>query len=503
MAESLIDIQNYYVTDQSYDEFDSDSSFIPMEQEQDTKLQVPQDLFSDPRKFFCVVTQLQPYDWQRLILLDDSDEISVRVGRQGGKTETIAVKALHEAITRPNFNISIISPTLEQSRIIFKKIERFFMQNTFIKDLIVNNTRTEIYFKNGSNIFVKAGTSVRGYTINLLIVEEAAFVDEQVFVAAEPALMAAGGKMIMISTPFGKIGKFYESFTDPHFSTYWVPGRMIPHIDRDKLARQKEKMSSNDYLREYDAEFVEAAGAYFPLKLIKDNCFMWEVLPLGPRMRKEYYLGVDPSRSGSDETTYAIWEVSKKTIQGEVISRTARMFYVWDEPKDVTAPAIQGRIIDLHNKWNFKCIAMDTTGMAGFLYDNLKLEGLPIYPVTFNAKSPIGSERSHKTEMYSLWKRDMENNQQIRTFNRAQMDKPDNARNLKPYLIMMKSERKLMNQMMDLTYEWLSSGNLKVEAATESIHDDYCDATALGYYAIFINPYMGGDGPQAMALGSR
>lgn len=474
--------------------------------EEKTGLKIDDDVIRSPTKFFLLASGMYPYEWQSLLLNDDSQEISVRVGRQGGKTETIALKALHTALMKPRYNILIISPTMEQSRILFKKIEQYMLQYDFIKRYIKSNTKTEIYFTNGSNIFVKAGSSVRGYTINMIICDEAAYVDENVFVAAEPALMATNGRIILISTPFGKLGKFYESFTDLHYSTYHVPSWKIPHIPNHKLERAKELMSNSDFLREHEAEFIEAAGAWFPLQLIKDNCFMWEELPLSPRRGHKYYLGVDVSRAGSDETVYCIWEVSN-------VTKTKRLIYIWEDIEVTTAPHIEGMIIDLHKKWNFTNICIDATGMGGFLIDNLPTDELPITPIIFNAKSPIGGERSHKTEMYSMWKTHMERNQRLREHNDKQMkalplcgipEKDAEIKkqwNLKPYILMLKSDTKLMNQMMDLKYEWRGGGELSLKAATERIHDDFCDAAALGYYAIFIDPHR--EMVSAAALGKR
>ena len=50
----------------------------------------------------------------------------------------------------------------------------------------------------------------------MLIIDEAAFVDEQVFRdAAEPTVSATGVKIILSSTPNGQSGLFFEIF-DPY-----------------------------------------------------------------------------------------------------------------------------------------------------------------------------------------------------------------------------------------------------------------------------------------------
>jgi hypothetical protein len=58
--------------------------------------------------------------------------------------------------------------------------------------------------------------TVRGYAgVSLLIVDEAARVPDDLYFAVRPMLAVSNGRLIALSTPFGKRGWFYEIFKEP------------------------------------------------------------------------------------------------------------------------------------------------------------------------------------------------------------------------------------------------------------------------------------------------
>ena len=69
---------------------------------------------------------------------------------------------------------------------------------------------------NGSRIEALPGTekTIRGFSgVDLLIVDEAARVADELYYAVRPMLAVSGGRLMMLSTPFGKRGVFYEEWT--------------------------------------------------------------------------------------------------------------------------------------------------------------------------------------------------------------------------------------------------------------------------------------------------
>ena len=264
--------------------------------------------------FFWECTQNPPYTFQSQILNDEQKYLVVRSGRQLGKTEVISVKALYEAIYQPNSQILVVSATQRQSDILYSRIRSFAKKVGLLENILVDS-RELLQFDNGSEIRPlpagDKGDKIRGFSPTLLILDEAAFIPDLVFEAIEPSLAHTGGKLWMISTPFGKKGFFYEAFGKEQFSDYHIPASKYPDCYAKGWLEDKHKeLNQVAYDQEYEAEFVSDADNFFPLELIKECAKDYE-LPTGPNAEREYYLGVDPARLGLDETVYTIVESYK------------------------------------------------------------------------------------------------------------------------------------------------------------------------------------------------
>ena len=66
-----------------------------------------------------------PDDWQADVLRS-KDNMLLNVHRQGGKSTTVAVKALHKAVYTPGLLILTLSPSLRQSSELFRKVRGFY-----------------------------------------------------------------------------------------------------------------------------------------------------------------------------------------------------------------------------------------------------------------------------------------------------------------------------------------------------------------------------------------
>jgi hypothetical protein len=58
--------------------------------------------------------------------------------------------------------------------------------------------------------------TIRGYSsVGLLIIDEAARVPDELYHGVRPMLEASDGRIICLSTPFGRVGLFYDAWTSP------------------------------------------------------------------------------------------------------------------------------------------------------------------------------------------------------------------------------------------------------------------------------------------------
>lgn len=202
-------------------------------------------------------------DWQDGYLQETHDCLVLK-GRQVGASTCAACKAMHLCHYRPGSLAVIVSPSQKQSQEIAIRSKAGLLNIERLP--LIQDSASIIQLANGSRILSLPGTatSVRGYTAQLLIVDEAAYVDEETWIAAR-ALVATGGQVIVQSTPKGAAGWFYDLWVggDPAWNRYRVKSEEVPTISRDFLAKEKISMGEYAYKAEYGAEFLEAGAGLF------------------------------------------------------------------------------------------------------------------------------------------------------------------------------------------------------------------------------------------------
>ena len=70
-------------------------------------------------------------------------------------------------------------------------------------------------FANGSRVIALPGkeATVRGYSgVDLLVIDEAARVADELYYSVRPMLTVSGGRLVALTTPWGKRGWFFETW---------------------------------------------------------------------------------------------------------------------------------------------------------------------------------------------------------------------------------------------------------------------------------------------------
>ena len=311
--------------------------------------------------------------WQQSVL-DTDGNITIRSGRQVGKSEVIGAKGSDFAIKNPKTTTLIIAASQRQSSLIFEKVKANVdkeCEETKHNLYLEPPTLTKIYLKNGSRIYSlpagRTGYFIRGFTIDLLIADEAAYIPEVVWNAVIPMIAVSRkargmGFIILLSTPFGKGGYFYDSFTDTDFKQFHISSEDCDRIPKDFLKKEKERMTKAEYMQEYKGDFTDEWSQFFKTELIK-KCmtFIEWSKATDYKTNARYYLGVDIARYGGDENAFVICELLKtklkivKTFVTERVSLTDTI----------------GRIIKIDEIYKFNKIFIDDSGVGGGVTDVL------------------------------------------------------------------------------------------------------------------------------------
>jgi len=303
--------------------------------------------------------------WQQQVL-EHKGNITIRAGRQVGKSEVISEKALRFALDNPGTVTLIIAASQRQSGLLFEKVRgRADAEGITFAE---KPTLTRIILQNGSRIYsLPAGRtaySIRGYTIDLLIADEAAYIPETVWLAVTPMLAVSRhergfGWIITISTPFGKGGFFFDTFTDSEFLAIHVSSESCKRIDPSFLKKERARMTKAQYRQEYLGEFCDEWNQFFPTELLKKQMTFIEWSLEEKQPGSSFYLGVDIARYGGDENAFVICELNNKRLKIVKCFTTER----------VSTTDTIGRIINVDDVYHFKKIFIDDAGVGGGVTD--------------------------------------------------------------------------------------------------------------------------------------
>ena len=134
--------------------------------------------------------------------------------RQTGKSTAVAVRVLHEAMSHDDAVILLASASGRQSGQIMEKARKM-AKSLNLEILPPPNKCDGFRLANGSEIIALPDNeeTIRGFSApRLIVVDEAAFASEDVFKALEPMLTVSNGTFILLSTPNGQSGYFYEQW---------------------------------------------------------------------------------------------------------------------------------------------------------------------------------------------------------------------------------------------------------------------------------------------------
>lgn len=197
---------------------------------------------------------------------------------------------------------AILEPSLNQCRRVFKQITKALSRSGLLASC--NASTLTIEFKNGAEIMFKSaaqGDNLRGDTITgILIIDEAAFIEDDVIETILPTIDANNANLMIISTPLFTSGYFYEEYISEGLNKLvldWNDYDTSCFLSATKLEEYRRRLSPNKFKSEYLGQFITENGLLFNNL---QNC-------IGEaKNTKEIYIGIDfATGSGSDYTSIA------------------------------------------------------------------------------------------------------------------------------------------------------------------------------------------------------
>ncbi len=210
---------------------------------------------------------------QARVLRSGARRVILNCTRQWGKSTVTAAKAVHQAVTQAESLTVVVSPSARQSGEFVRKAEGF-VRRLGMRVRGDGDNEISLALENGSRIVGLPGTedTVRGFSaVSLLLVDEAARVRDELYVAVRPMLAVSGGTLWLMSTPRGKSGFFYEAWEagGRNWERVEVRAEDCPRIPRDFLEEERRALGEQAYQQEYGCAFSDAVTAVFDRDLVE------------------------------------------------------------------------------------------------------------------------------------------------------------------------------------------------------------------------------------------
>lgn len=226
-----------------------------------------------------------------------------------GKSVFAQIALIYYLFKPKTFN-GYISPSFKLGQKVYRELTRLLEPTKQIKSS--NASTLTIEMNNGSILqffSAEAPTSIRGFTISgLLVIDEAAYIPEQTTQGENiysnvilPITKARCKKVIVISTPRGKQGFFYNLYLkgkEEKKGYKLIEANIYKDelIDNQMIEELKQSMPELAFRQEFECQFIDSALTFFNNfencqddgMLYNDNSRQW--------------IGVDLSGDGNDET---------------------------------------------------------------------------------------------------------------------------------------------------------------------------------------------------------
>jgi hypothetical protein len=222
-------------------------------------------LRADPAAILTAA-DVHPDPWQDELLRASWERLLLCCSRQVGKSLVAGAIALRTALLQPRALVLILSASERQAK-------EFFQTNVVSlwhrlgKPVGGEDTATGLTLANRSRVLAlpENERTVRVYSgVGLLVLDEASRVSDGLYYTVRPMLSVSRGKLIALSTPFGKRGFFYEEWTKGKaWERVSIKADQCPRITAEFLEEERRTLGDRWFRQEYCCSFEETIDSVF------------------------------------------------------------------------------------------------------------------------------------------------------------------------------------------------------------------------------------------------
>ncbi len=321
------------------------------------------------------------YDYQKALLAQFLKERFniVTQSRQSGKTTTTTVFVLHYLLFNKDKTIAILANKGDTSQEILSRIQLAFeLIPNWMKPNVVEWNKRTIEFENGCRVMARAtsSSSIRGQSCSLLIIDEAAFVEnwDEFYKSTYPTIASGKETKVILVSTVNKLNHFNAIRTRAEkglneyipFEVKWsdVPGR-----DEEWKAQTIANTSLEDFLQEHENVAMGATNSLISSATLRDivpnepvksvESVNYYILP---EKGRKYIITADTSHGkGLDYSVANVFDVSQYPIQQVALFRSNQV------PPMVYAKLL----VNLGNQYNEAYILVESNDVGSQVVSEL------------------------------------------------------------------------------------------------------------------------------------
>lgn len=208
-----------------------------------------------------------PDAWQSDVLRSTERQVALLCSRQSGKSTVTSLLALHESLHHAGALVLLLSPSLRQSQELFLKVKQAYGALSGETVNAREESALRMQFSNDARIVALPGkeATIRGFSgVDLLIIDEASRVSDELYQAVRPMLAVSGGRVVLLTTPFGNRGFFHHEWTaGDEWARVKITAHDCPRISKEWLEKERQRIGDWWFRQEYLCEFVENTDQVF------------------------------------------------------------------------------------------------------------------------------------------------------------------------------------------------------------------------------------------------
>jgi hypothetical protein len=413
--------------------------------------------------------------WQADSLRLESRVTAIVAPRQSGKSRSLGVLAAHWAFKRPNQRVLIVSAGEDASRRLLADVRSLVTGSRLLRASIVDEQAQLIVLSNGSEIrsVPASERQIRGWSVDLLLVDEAALVSDDLLLGAAFPTTAArpDARIVLASSATVASGAFFDHVILGRQGAAHVRAfawRLVDAswISPSVIAAARASMSPARFAAEYEGEFASGADAMFSRALL-DRATAEIVVPGFDGLAANAGLlgGVD---WGATTDRSAVVALGRLLEPAGLLAVMCAHAWPSGHPLDGQPGSVIASLVDRAGA--FELLTAESNGLGLPLAQELERRVTRRWPRS--RVKPVHTDGAVKAATYSAIRLALEQGR----------------------LVVPASAVELRRELLLLRVTLLASGGERIEASRE--HDDLPDALMLA-----CGPYRDGGGAWRSRLG--